>query len=294
MSDALPVGIFQVDADRRVLSTNGRLHQILCAPPSGDLACQFDVVVDHDWIRLQTGIEAVLRGEDVDDLELRFHVTVPHPEFAAIRVCQVSLRPLTDGDGGVTGAIGTLSDVTDSVELRRELELRASTDSLTGCLNRGATFELLDRALGAAASSKAGVAAVYVDLDGFKDINDRFGHATGDQALLAASDKIRSALRTDDVVGRLGGDEFLVVCPGISSAGEGLVVAERIGRSLHAPVPTADGDITLRASVGFAWTTTPDESPDALVARADAAMYQSKLAGVGSVVQAPMAEESER
>ena len=123
LSDALPVGIFQVDAERRVLSTNGRLHQILCAPPSGDLASQFEVVVYDDWVRLQAAIDAVLSGEDVDNLELRFHVAVPHPEFAATRVCQVSLRPLTDGAGAVTGAVGTLSDATDSVELRRELEL---------------------------------------------------------------------------------------------------------------------------------------------------------------------------
>lgn len=294
LSDVLPDGIFQVDADQRVLSTNGRLHQILGAPPSGDLASQFAVILEEDQVRLRGAIDAVLSGVDVDNLELRFGVTVPHPEFSSTRVCQVSLRPLTDGADSITGAIGSLSDVTDSVELRRELELRASTDSLTGCLNRGATFELLDQALRSEVNSSAGVAAIFVDLDGFKSINDVYGHAAGDKALMAASDKIRSALRTNDVVGRLGGDEFLVVCPGISSAEEGIAVAERIGTSLSGPVPTADGEITLKASVGFTWTTSRDESPDALVARADAAMYQSKMTGIGSVVHVPMAESSHR
>jgi diguanylate cyclase (GGDEF)-like protein len=128
---------------------------------------------------------------------------------------------------------------------------------------------------------------IFVDLDEFKRINDVYGHAAGDKALMAASDKIRSALRSNDVVGRLGGDEFLVVCPGISCADEGLGVAERIASSLRSRMPVAEGHITLRASVGFAWTITSEESPDALVARADAAMYTSKLDGVGSVVQAP-------
>ena len=212
LSDALPVGIFQVDADRRVFATNGRLHQILGSPPSGDLASQFAIVSEGDWPRLEAAIDMALRGEVVDDLELRFRVASP-PDLTPVRACQVSLRPLTDGTNAVTGLIGTLSDVTDSVELRRELELRASRDSLTGCLNRGATFELLDRALSTAARSNTGVAAIYIDLDGFKRINDSYGHATGDMVLVTTSEKVRSILRAEDVAGRLGGDEFLVVCP---------------------------------------------------------------------------------
>ena len=198
-------------------------------------------------------IEAVLGGEDVDHLELRFRVVVPHPEFAVTRVCQVSLRPLTDGTHVVTGAVGSLSDVTESVELRLRALTGASRDSLTDCLNRGATFELLDRAMRAVAFRKTGVGAIYIDLDGFKGINDHYGHATGDQALLAASDKIRSTLRADDVVGRLGGDEFLVVCPGLSSIDEGLAFADRIGRALCGRLQMAGNHITLAASVGVAY-----------------------------------------
>ncbi len=142
-------------------------------------------------------------------------------------------------------------------------------------------------ALRTAARLKTGVAAIYIDLDGFKRINDSYGHATGDQVLVATSEKIRSILRAEDVAGRLGGDEFLVVCPGVSNADEGLAVAERIAISLHCRMPVTDGHVMLRASVGFAWTSAIDESPDALVARADAAMYKSKLDGTGSVVQGP-------
>lgn len=289
LSDALPVGIFQVDQDRRVVFTNGRLHHILGAPPAGELESQFAVLLNADQARLRSAIETVFAGNEVDDLELRFHVDVPHPDFATTRVCQVSLRPLTNGAlDGITGAIGSVSDVTDSVELRRELELRASTDSLTGCLNRGATFEVLDRTLRSAASAKVGVTAIFVDLDGFKSINDRYGHSTGDQALLGAADKIRSALRTNDVVGRLGGDEFLVICPDISHPEEGMGVAARIGQSVRSEITTVEGQITLAASIGVAWTCPPEEPADSLIARADAAMYQSKVAGIGAVVASPI------
>jgi diguanylate cyclase (GGDEF)-like protein len=285
LSDALPVGIFQIDQDCRVVFTNGRLHHILGAPPAGDLESQFAVLLNADHARLVSAIEAVFAGEEVDDLELHFHVEVPHPDFAATRVCQVSLRPLTNGAlDGVTGAIGSIGDVTDRVELRRELELRASTDSLTGCLNRGATFEMLDRALRRAVEAKTGVSAIFVDLDGFKVINDRYGHSTGDQALLGAADRIRSALRASDVVGRLGGDEFLVICPEVSHAEEGLAVAARIRQAVGGEVTTSQGAVALAASIGVAWTGPPGEAADSLIARADAAMYQSKLAGAGSVV----------
>ncbi len=79
LSDALPVGLFQIDTNRHIVFTNGRLHQILAAPPAVDLASQFAVVVDDDLARLEEAMEAVLGGHDVDNLELRFRVAVPHP-----------------------------------------------------------------------------------------------------------------------------------------------------------------------------------------------------------------------
>jgi diguanylate cyclase (GGDEF)-like protein/PAS domain S-box-containing protein len=283
LTDALPVGVFQVDRDGRVLFTNGRLHHILGAPPAPDLASLFAVVTDHDRHRLVAAVDAALSGREVDGLELHFNVVVPHPDFATTRVCQVGLRPLTDGMGAVTGAIGCLSDVTESVDLRHELELRASTDTLTGCLNRAAIFEFLDLALRSARESGLGVAAIFVDLDRFKAINDCHGHAVGDKALLWAAARIRGAVRHGDAIGRLGGDEFLIVCPAVSTLEAVEPVAQRISESIG-PVDTAEGVLELGASVGLAWSDGIDESPDALTARADRAMYEAKTGGVAVVV----------
>jgi diguanylate cyclase (GGDEF)-like protein len=286
LTDALPVGVFQVDRSRRVLFTNGQLHSILGAPPATEMKDLFAVIVDDDRRRLDAAVDGALAGHGVDGLELHFNVVVPHPDFATTRVCQVSLRPLTDGADAVTGAIGCLSDVTESVDLRHELELRVSTDTLTGCLNRAAIFEFLDLALRSARESGVGVAAIFVDLNRFKEINDCHGHATGDKALLWAAACIRGAIRTGDAIGRLGGDEFLVVCPEVPNIESVRPVAQRISEGIR-PVETSEGVLELGASVGVAWTNGLDESPDALTARADHAMYQSKTGGAAVVVAAP-------
>lgn len=286
LTDALPVGVFQVDQDRRVLFANGRLHHILGAAPAAEMTSLFAVVVDDDRHRLDAAVDAALAGHEINGLELHFNVVVPHPDFAATRVCQVSLRPLTDGADAVTGAIGCLSDVTESVDLRHELELRASTDTLTGCLNRAAIFEFLDLALRSARESGIGVAAIFVDLDRFKAINDCHGHAVGDKALLWAAACIRGAIRHGDAIGRLGGDEFLIVCPDVPTLGAVEPVAQRISDAIG-PVDLAEGVLELGASVGLAWTDGDDESPDMLTARADRAMYESKTGGAAVVVAAP-------
>lgn len=284
LTDALPVGVFQIDWDRRMLFTNGRLHHILGTPPVADMASQFAAVTDHDRGQLDEAVDAALAGHEVDGLELRFEVVVPHPDFASTRVCEVSLRPLTNRASAVSGVIGTLIDVTESVDLRRELELRATTDTLTGCLNRAAIFESLDGALRASSTSEVGVAAIFVDLDRFKEINDRLGHAVGDRALLSAVERIRGAIRACDALGRIGGDEFLVVSPTSPSAGAAASLGQRISEALRAR--TNSDHMQLSASIGVAWTDQGDESPDALIARADSAMYQSKLEASGEVVLA--------
>jgi diguanylate cyclase (GGDEF)-like protein/PAS domain S-box-containing protein len=275
LSDSLPVGLFQIDLCRHLTFTNDRLHLILQTPEAATTEAQFAGVHPDDRERLDAAITAVLGDQLVDDLELRFQLPTVDGDKSETRVCLLSLRSLTDSTDVVTGAIGCVSDVTDSVRLRRELQIRANVDALTGCLNRSATLELLEHGLHEASANGDGLAVVFVDLDDFKSINDQYGHATGDAVLITASRRMQAGLRSDDHVGRLGGDEFLVICPHVPSRQYAIDIARRLDTSLQGIVAIDGQTIELRATLGLAWTQ--DElSSDELIAHADRAMYETK------------------
>jgi diguanylate cyclase (GGDEF)-like protein/PAS domain S-box-containing protein len=275
LSDSLPVGIFQIDLNRHLTFTNDRLHVILRTPAAATTEAQFAAVHPDDRDRLEAALTAVLADEPVDDLELRFQPPTTDGVARETRVCLLSLRSLTDSVDVVTGAIGCVSDVTESVRLRRELQARADVDALTGCLNRSATLEVLERAVLEDGPTGDGLAVIFVDLDNFKNVNDLHGHATGDAVLVAASRRMRAALRGNDHVGRLGGDEFLVICPQVASLEDANDVVARLHATLQGTVVVAGRRIELDATLGLAWTCD-QITPDELVARADRAMYRAK------------------
>jgi diguanylate cyclase (GGDEF)-like protein/PAS domain S-box-containing protein len=281
LSDAMPVGMLEIDSAQTVTFTNDRLHAILGSESSATLDALFRTVTEVDRPALRTAIDAVLADQGVDDVELRFGLSAPDSEFQE-RVCVLSMRPLTDRDGHVTGAVGCVSDVTEQVELRRQLEQRANTDELTSCFNRSAILRVLSTTLERREDAPGGVAVIFIDLCGFKIVNDAFGHAAGDRVLEIAAKRLKSAIREGDRVGRFGGDEFLVVCPGVDGAPLALELGQRVREALTDRVDVSSGTVELRASVGVAWSAL-DLDADALVAQADDAMYEAKRSGSTSV-----------
>jgi diguanylate cyclase (GGDEF)-like protein len=241
------------------------------------------VVAEDDRPLLRRALDEVMADQPVDGLELR--VRPPHNDDAApeLRVCLLSLRPLTNRAGDVSGAIGSVSDVTESVQLRRELEIRAAIDGPTGCMNRRATMELLDVAMDGKEADRGGVGVVFVDIDHFKDVNDVFGHAAGDALLVEVAKRIRSVIRKGDRLGRIGGDEFLVICPGLTDPHNAVHVAERVSSALKTDIEVMGHQLRIQASAGVTWSEGR-QSSDELVAEADRAMYRSKRDGRGRVM----------
>jgi diguanylate cyclase (GGDEF)-like protein/PAS domain S-box-containing protein len=280
LSDALPVGVFQIDVTGQITFSNDRLHTIVGHVPAATIEAQMSPVVAEDRPVLEAALAAVLTDQPVNAIELRFRLAAtdaPHGVDAQ-RVCVLSLRALTDIAGVVTGAVGCLSDVTEQVQLRRELEVRASVDELTSCLNRAASVELLGRITATPSATGEGNALIFIDLDRFKSVNDRFGHAAGDRLLVAAADRLRGVVRDRDDIGRIGGDEFLVICPHVASATEAVMIAERIADAMTATVDVGPATVDLAASVGVSWTSEALDA-DTFIAQADCAMYESKRLG---------------
>jgi diguanylate cyclase (GGDEF)-like protein len=167
-----------------------------------------------------------------------------------------------------------------------QMALLATTDFLTGLLNRRAFFERAESARMLALRLRKPVALLMLDIDHFKQINDRFGHATGDEALVVFAQTSRETLRDHDIMGRLGGEEFALALPGTDLAGA-VQVAERLRESVKkAQVITSGAQHNMTVSVGVV-LIDPNETLTAALARADQALYEAKSAGRDRVEVGP-------
>jgi diguanylate cyclase (GGDEF)-like protein len=163
--------------------------------------------------------------------------------------------------------------------LHEALSRQALQDTLTGLPNRAALIRHLDQSLAACARVGQGLAVLFIDLDGFKQVNDSLGHAVGDELLVLASQRIRACMRPNDVVARLGSDEFVVVCPNVSDSAIAPSIAARIGSQLAAPFPIGDNEAVVSASIGLVTTADSAATAEDLLGQADLAMYEAKISG---------------
>jgi diguanylate cyclase (GGDEF)-like protein len=167
-----------------------------------------------------------------------------------------------------------------SVE-KAELARRAFYDPLTQIANRSLFIETVTTSLAQLASSRRPIAVMFIDLDGFKEINDTFGHAVGDRVLSEVAARLRVQVRKLDLAARIGGDEFGMLLDGMRHFTDAAVVADRIIETLRRPIPLGDAVITVGASVGVAVVEDAADAPEAeeLMRRADMAMYLAKRQG---------------
>lgn len=191
--------------------------------------------------------------------------------------------PFTGLDGAFGGYIGYCFDVTDRRRQEQELARRAASDPLTGLLNRQEVTNRIETIVRQLPRTGSQTAVLFCDLDHFKAINDQHGHAAGDDLLRGVARRIGGCLRAGDLGARIGGDELLVVLEGVQNLENAVQIAEKIRRAIAEPIPTVAGPLSITATIGVA-VAQDGESVDALIARADGAMYAGKSRGRDRVI----------
>jgi diguanylate cyclase (GGDEF)-like protein len=192
------------------------------------------------------------------------------------RIIKISHHPLAGG-----GYVAVHEDVTEATRATEQVLFMANHDPLTGLPNRNLLREKLDQVLPAGSDGQS-LALLYLDLDGFKGVNDALGHPVGDALLKAVTGRLRSCLREDDFVARVGGDEFVILQTEVRDQQQVSLLAERLCGVIGQPFTIADQSIAIGASIGISVAPADSGEADILIKNADTALYDAKFKGRGT------------
>lgn len=230
------------------------------------------LVADEERPGVQAAAAAMLRGERTQPYEFRVVTRSGALLWVLGTMTAVEFR-------GRAAALGTFTDITDRKRFEDELTRQAFFDSLTGLPNRNLFMDRLEHGLGAANRRHERTAVMFLDLDGFKSVNDRFGHAAGDELLLHVASRLQEMVRGGDTIARFGGDEFTLLLEAITGDEDALAVARRIVAGLEVPFVVAGQSVSLSASVGLAFGQAGGPEAGELLRQADIALYAAKASG---------------
>lgn len=196
-----------------------------------------------------------------------------------VYIQRVSISVIQGEYGQVLNYLAVVTDITRLKEHEAELDRVAHHDVLTGLPNRRLLTDRLEQAIRHARRHRESLAVCYLDLDNFKPINDRWGHAVGDRVLVEVARRMDISLRDSDTISRIGGDEFVLLLPGIDGGDELDQVLSRLLEAITEPLAVDGGTVTVSSSVGLALYPEDAEDADTLLRYADQAMYSAKAAG---------------
>lgn len=191
----------------------------------------------------------------------------------------MTISAVRDNDGNVEHYVSLFNDISLLKEHQRQLEYIAHFDALTQLPNRVLLADRLNQAIATSNRNNNSLAVLFLDLDGFKAVNDTYGHSLGDHLLVTISHRLKATMREGDTLARLGGDEFIAVLTGLNNAVEHKLLVRRLLEAASEPVAIEGKLLQLSASIGLTLYPADNSAPDQLIRNADQAMYRAKQAG---------------
>jgi diguanylate cyclase (GGDEF)-like protein/PAS domain S-box-containing protein len=273
VTEAIPATVVVVGADGRYRFANSAFERYCGLPRDqilGQAAAQ--VLGAAEVERRLPWISKALEGETV-------HFALDYPSPDGVTYLALSCIPLRLESGALDGFIGISQDITQQKREEVRLTQLAQRDPLTGLLNRSGFEQGLE--LLRAQSGATGLAVLYIDLDGFKPVNDRHGHPAGDRVLETFARRLAALVRPSDLVARLGGDEFAIAMASLPHAVLAQAVADKVLAAASTPFDIGPRAVELGASVGVAYAASAGTPWRELLARADARLLEAKAAGKG-------------
>ena len=275
--DTIPQRVFWKDRNSTYLGCNQAL-----ATDAG-LNNPAEIIGKNDFELAWSGTAECYRADDNLVMEkgtarLNYDETQSRPDGRLIWL-RTSKLPLHDQEGKVTGIIGTYEDITERKVSEERIRFLAYYDALTGLPNRTLLQDRLTKALASAIRRKEKVALLFLDLDRFKDINDSFGHPFGDLLLQKVAERVKSGVRKQDSLGRLGSDEFLIVLTNVKEIAYARVAAERFMQAMSAKFVIQGHSLIISCCVGISMFPEDGMDSESLLRNADAAMYSAKKSG---------------
>lgn len=269
--DRAAIGIASLDLEGRVRECNPTLERLL-APDGGGLAGRFFIDLVDEADRTDLHLARLAGGEAAElQVELRYRTG---------RGDRVWGNTIASSVRGAAARPSFLVVMVEDITLRKAqeavLEHRAMHDPLTDLPNRNLLGDRLQQAILKALRDRDAGAVLVIDMDGFKQVNDRYGHHCGDELLRQIGERIRSELRGSDTVARLGGDEFAVILPDVDGPGGAEITVTKLGEALRQPFVVDGHTVTASGSIGTAVFPTQGTDPDELMRIADADMYRRK------------------
>lgn len=267
-----PIGIFQLDRDGNLIYANDRWHKITeTVGDAGAWHTHEGRIAKDDLDLYHSSWDRAVQNNSPVLVEYRYQSSYfGKPKYLMENIA------LLRGGNGVEGIIGTLADVTELKNAQKELEKLAFYDPLTQLPNRRFFLDLLGFGIAKAKRSGGRAAVLMLDMDNFKKINDLLGHSGGDELLQRQAKRIRAAVREQDAVSRMGGDEFTIMLSPVMEISEVTGLTKRVLDAINAPLMIGNHTVEIGASIGVALYPNDGEVVDDLIRNADMALYEAK------------------